>query len=245
MGFSLSALTKENAVRGMCTVIHGSGGVGKTTIAAQVAEKHDGVIVLGEDGLSPLGFEDIPRTPVVESWADFQDMLETFALEDHSYRTVVIDTMDAMMPILQDHVVNKYYDGSISKANAFKAMYTEMAMEFNKVLTVLKMIQNKSINIIILVHSVVDTYRAPDSEPFQKFSLNLPGGAKTSLASMLYDYADNVLFARRDVLVSEKKGKSAGRVLMTEWEPAYDAKTRTEAPAKLPLSYDAYFKYFI
>lgn len=239
MGISLKALTAKNQERGMTTVLHGVPSVGKTTLAAEACKDLNGFFILGEDGLSPLGIEGVDRTPVVESWLDFQEILEQVAMADHDYGAVFIDTIDAMVPLLEQYVIGKYYGGDVSKANAYKAYYTEMYQEFDKLLRVLSVIQNKGIEVFILCHSVVDTHRAPDTEAYQRFTLDLPGGAKTNLANALVSYADNVLFARFDVHSDGKKGTGTNRVAMTQWNPSWDAKSRKAKIDKIILTWES------
>jgi hypothetical protein len=164
-------------------------------------------------------------------------VLTVLAKEKHEHKLIAIDTLDAMIPLLDTYVVNKYYGGDDGKANAYKAKYSEMNKEMSKVLTVLEAIKAKGIDVIIIVHSIVDNYRSPDSEVYQRWSLNLPGGAKTSLASLVFDYSDYCFFARRDVIVSDGKGKGTTRVLMSQWNASWDAKTRRDMPEKMLLTW--------
>jgi hypothetical protein len=233
MAFSLKSLTTKNKDRGSLVTIYSEPGWGKTTLATEIIKDLGGFIISGEDGLSSLRIEDILHTPVIESWTEFQGYLESAALEDHGHKVVVIDTIDAMMPLLTDHVINTYYDGSMTKANAFKAYYTEMYQEFSTVLKVLNLILNKGCHVIVLCHSVIATVRQPDSEPFNAYDLALGGGAKTSLSDALVAASDFVLFGKFDIVVSEQRAKGSNRVLMTQFNPAYVAKSRRGGIPKL------------
>ncbi len=242
MGFSLKSITTKNTERGKCIVIHGEGGVGKTTLAADIAKDRGGLFVMGEDGLNVEG---VSRTGVIESWGEFQEALEEIALSDHEFKTIVIDTIDAMIPLLYSYVVETYYEGDEGKAGAFKAYYQQQYQEFDSVLRAFKLMQSKGIDVVVLCHTSTTNHKAPDSEPFNRYEMNLPGGTKTSLAEALYNYADFVLFARFNDIVTEGRGKGGDRVLMTRRNPAWDAKSRKDVPEKLTLSYEAYKKFII
>lgn len=241
--FDLSKVCSTNAVRAHCTIIHGVGGVGKTTFGAKACMADNGLMILGEDGLSPLGMEKIPRV-IVGRWGtvdsdafdnsgeSLQDILHALIATDHPYKTVVIDTFDSLMPMLDSYVVHKYYKGDTEKADAYKAKYVEYYSETNKILKGISLLLNKGIQVFILVHSIITDFKNPSSENFQRWSLNLPGGTKTSLADLLYNFADNCLFAAYDIVVSNKKGDGKRRVLFTEWHPSYDAKNRYRLPVK-------------
>jgi hypothetical protein len=224
-------------------VVYSEPGLGKTTLGADMAKDTNGVFILGEDGLSALQLDDVTRTPVVESWEEFQSYLELFATEDHDHKSIIIDTIDAMAPLLYDYVVNKYYNGDTNKANAFKAYYTEQYSEFDRILKAFRVIQDRGINILVLAHSIIADHRSPDSENYKKFEIALPGGAKTDLATALTSYADLVLFGRKDIVVSEGKAKGGARVLMTECAPTYDAKSRKSIPTKIAMSWTVLKSY--
>jgi len=238
--FSLANITTDNnSSRGKLITVHSQGGIGKTTLGAEFCTKENGLMILGEDGLSPLGFEGVPRTPVITRWEDFQETIKQLVTEKHGFKTVVVDTVDNMTTLLDTYVVDTYYGGDQKAADSYKAKYSEMNKEFNGLLGGFDMLLDKGINVIALVHSIVDTHRAPDSEAYQHWSLNLPGGAKTSLANLLYDHSDFVLFGRRDVVVADGKGRGGQRVLMTEWDSAWSAKSRgKDIPGKIPFTYD-------
>jgi hypothetical protein len=243
MAFKLSDVTKAPSTRGACTVIHGVGGVGKTTFCANWARDKMGLFIQCEDGLSPLMIDDVDRTPTIDSLDSFKDVLRALMSEKHDYKVVFIDTIDALMPHLESYVVKTYYGGDEGKANAYKAKYEEMNQEFNKILMACQILQGKGVDVVFIVHSVIAKAKDPSSEEYDRWRLNLPGGAKTSLADMLYNYADNVFFANFDVTVTDKKGRGGSRVAYTSWTPAYDAKCRLSGrgmPDKIPFDYDSY-----
>lgn len=236
--FSLASLTKENTKKGRGIVVHGTGGVGKSTLAVDACLAENGIMILGEDGISEMG-TDVTRTPLVKSWTEFQDIIVAIAKEDHDYSVVAIDTIDSLVSMLDDYVVTEYYGGDVKSANAYKAKYSEMKTEFIKLLNALEAIKNRNIDVVIICHSIIDTCRNPDDEAFQRWGLNLPGGAKTSLASLLYDWSDYCFFARRDVTVTDGRASGERRVLMTQWNAAWDAKSRKEVPNKILLSWES------
>jgi hypothetical protein len=241
---SLASLTKtNNTSRGYCCTIQGIGGLGKTTLGAEACLEQEGIMVLSEDGLSRLDLGEVVRTPVIESWTDFKDFMLDLVMTENPIKTVVFDTMDGFTTLLDKHVVATVYGGNEKEANNYKSKYNEMITEFNGMLEGFSILQNRGVNIICLVHSVIETHKSPDTESYTHYTLALPGGPKTSTANALYDYSDFVFFAKRDVTVSDKQGKGGQHVLMTKWTPAYEAKTRVDKknpiPEKLPMTWEA------
>ena len=243
MAFSLKQLKTDSEDRGTMVIVHGAPGTGKTTLAAEIAKKKNGMFIQGEDGLSKLGYDGIARTGIVNTWEELQEVMEALVLDDHDFDFVAIDTIDSFMQPLQDFVVNKYYGGDVNKANAYKAMYTEMYLEANKLINAINLILAKGVDVMCIVHSIVTDYRGPDSEAFKRFDLNLPGGDKKSLSVLFTSAADSVLFSHRDMFVSKGKATGSNLVLETQWNPSWEAKSRGVEETKIPNSADAVLKY--
>jgi AAA+ ATPase superfamily predicted ATPase len=244
MAFSLNDVTKDVTKRGSCTVIYGPGSVGKTTLMAEAIKAKNGLVISGEDGMRDDNTQGIARTPVVDSWETFQEILRALITEKHEYTTIAIDTLDAIVDKLDSYVVKTYYGGDEKKANAYKAKYEEYVLEFSKVLSAFSILQKKGVTIIPVVHAMISKMKDPSSEEYQRWVLNLPGGVKTSLADALFNYADNVLFATFNVTVKDGKGAGAQRVLNTEWNAAYDAKNRAPGvPLTISLDYATASKF--
>jgi hypothetical protein len=112
-----------------------------------------------------------------------------------------------------------------------------MIAEMHRALVALDMLRDKGIDVMVLIHSVVETIKAPDLDPYQHWCLKLPGGPKTSMPAMLFDHSDYTLFARFDRTVVDDKVIGKTRVLMSEWDSAYEAKTRKKLPEKMLLNW--------
>lgn len=235
---SLDGITKVNKKEPDRIVVHSIGGVGKTTFGADAVEQSGGIFIKVEDGLDKLN-RDIPRfEQKVDSLQKYQEYIKDLITQPHDFKVVVTDTLDALMPYLDKFVVDEYYKGDNEKANAFKSKYNQYVTEFLKIRSAWDtLVKKRNMEVITLVHSVVENFKDPSSEPYKRWSLNLPGGEKTSLSSLLYDWSDITLFATYDVIVDDKRGTGANRVMYTRWQPAYDAKCRYSIPDKLPFSY--------
>lgn len=233
MGFSLKSITSENEKRGLCTVLYGEGGCGKTTLCASIPNVDKALFMSCEDGLSVLGLEGVARTPLIDNWTDFQEQLEALALEDHDYKVIFIDTLDAAYEFLEAYVIKTFYGGDAEAAKSYGAKYNELRSEFGKVISAFKLMTRKGINVVPIIHSEVKKRRLPDTEEYDFYSLNLGGGKKGNASDMLYNFSDNTIFMRKDVMVKDGKGSGGSRVLQTQWEPAYLAKSRSDVPEKV------------
>lgn len=241
------------------TVVHGLGGVGKTTLGIHACKKKKGLFLLGETGLNKLSEGDGIARLGIQAWdvpqnvpdavqakfggVTFKGTLKELMVTEHDYKLLVIDTLDSLVPLMDEYVVWNSYGGDYGKADAYKSKYNDYVREFTAVLKGLDyLIEKKGMEVIILVHSNVTNHKDPSSEAWKRWELALPGGDKTNLGALVYDWADNVIFAKYDVEVSERKGKGRDRVAYTVWDASYDAKTRHSIPEKLEFSYGAITK---
>lgn len=244
MAFSIADVKTDTEQTGDSYIIHGVGGVGKSSVAIELAKQNNGIFILGEEGatkLSEFNKNKIPHFPVVSSskeedgsyyfgWLKFKDMLKSLYLETHDYKSVIIDTIDSLVPVLDEYVVYNDFEGNHKKADTFKAKYSSYIREMGGILKMFDLLKaKKNMDIYILAHTVIEDYRSPDSEPWKRYNINLPGGAKTSLADLLFDWVDVCMFMTYDVKVDDKKGVGKSRIAYTDWDAAYQAKSRFDS----------------
>jgi hypothetical protein len=94
MAISLSSLIQTNQVKPPRVLIHGVSGVGKTTFAA---ESKAPVFLQTEDGLGTIN---VPHFPLAHTWDEVLETLVALYQEKHDYRTLVIDSVDWLEPLI-------------------------------------------------------------------------------------------------------------------------------------------------
>ena len=249
----LKNVKTKNEKRPNKIVVHSLGGVGKSTFGVRAARAKNGILLLGEDGVNNIKEADgVPRLelscwdyidPEVPNGISLKAALKTLMVDDHEYGCVVIDTLDSLVPSLDDFVIQKFYKGDAVKADAYKQKYTNYVREFTSVIKGLDyLVNNRNMEVVTLVHSVVSNHRDPASEAWKRWEFNLPGGDRTDCRALVYDWADIVLYASRDVEVEDRKGYGGDRIAFTDWSPAYDAKNRFDLPSKIPFEYEEFNK---
>ena len=77
-------------------VIHGQPGIGKTTLALNFPRP---IVIQTEDGC-PIGVQ-LETFGLCESYPSVIEALTYLGKEDHDYRTLVIDSLDAFEPLVQ------------------------------------------------------------------------------------------------------------------------------------------------
>ncbi len=114
--------------------------------------------------------------------------------------------------------------------------------------------QERQMTIIQTAHSQTRTYNAPDTQPYDRFTIKLhEEKSGNGAAPLLFEYSDIVLFANfyvgitKDVLPGSTKKNpkerargigSGDRILYTEERPAFRCKNRFSLPAEIPFDYD-------
>jgi hypothetical protein len=240
---SLAKVVSGRLVKPMRLLIYGLEGVGKSSFAAAAPSP----IFLGaEDGTSEL---DVERFPQPENWADVMEAVsELIRRPEHPYKTLVLDTLDWMEPLVWHQVCVMCAKPGRPPLRSIEEMgygkgYVEAGGLWRQLTAALERLRSeRRMDIILLAHSWIKPYKNPSGEDFDRFEMKLHKGA----AGLWREWCDAVLFAAHDVTTYESdakrvKGISSGaRVLRTQHDAAWDAKNRYDLPPSLPLDWDAF-----
>lgn len=231
---ALANITRRAPNRPMRVVIAGVDGVGKSTFASQAPAP----VFLGpEEGVDQLGALGFP-TP--ESWKEVLEAVEFLTLDEHPYRTLVIDTLDWLEPLIWRHVCEKGNKESIEDFGFGKG-YVAALDEWRLLLAALERMRTaKPVNVVMVAHTHIKPFKSPDTEDYDRYEMKL----HTKAAGLVREWADVVLFATyetyavKDERTKRVKGISTGtRIMHTVRTAAWDAKSRYPLPATLPLSW--------
>lgn len=246
MAISLASIARGTRMKAPKVVLYGTAGVGKTAFAANAPSP---VFLCTEEGLGALNVARIePREgdPLIRSWSEIMESLQALQNEDHDFRTVVVDSLDFMEPLLWEHTAQKH-DKEDIEAFGYGKGYMYAVEEARAFLDALDQLRNtKGMAIVLICHDEVVRHESPDHEAFDRYQLRL----QKRLAHKVRDWSDCLLFANYRTHVVTDKGKfnnersraigKGERVLHTEERPAFWAKNRYSLPAELPLSWQAF-----
>ena len=236
----LSRVTKGPVSSPIKIVVYGVPGVGKSTFAAGAPDP----IFMGEDGSKEL---DVARFPQPESWQQLLDMITDLTLEAHSYRTLVLDTLDWAEPMCWAHTcLTKPGDKGKRCLDiedyGYKRGYVAALDVWKRLTDNIDHLQAKrGMHVVMLAQCSVRTPLNPEGDDFSKYGLKLHEKAGYQIG----EWADGVLFAAHEVLTHERDGRAKGistglRQLRTEKHATYDAKNRYGLPATLPLDWRSF-----
>jgi hypothetical protein len=235
-----SRMTLANVVRGkqerpLRALVYGVEGVGKSSFGAAAPAP---IFLCAEDGTSHL---DVARFPSPKSWADVREAVRVLTREQHSFKTLVIDTLDWLEPLCWAHVCQVGGKQSVEDFGYGKG-YTMAVEEWRKLVADLDhLVRLRKMHVVMLAHAHIKRVDDPQAGAFDRYQLKVNDKA----SSVLREWVDAVLFARHEVVTIERNGKlrgrsSGARLLHTTWTAAYDAKNRFDLPETLSLDWDEF-----
>lgn len=215
-------------------LLYGEPTVGKSTFGASAPAP----IFLGaEDGTGRL---DVPRFPPAQTWRDVLDALRELTEEPHAYKTIVIDTLDSLEPLVYRHVVGRdpKAENIEQVGGGFQKGYVVAVDEWRVFLTALERLHSATgMKIILLAHAAVVKFKNPEGSDYGKFSLKL----EQRSAPVFVEWSDMCLFGQFETWTEEERGKRPRgastdmRLMRTRRTAAYDAKNRYSLPQTMPM----------
>ena len=218
----------------MRVLLYAPEGIGKSTFAAGAPSP---IFICPEDGTAQL---DVARLPEPQSWPDVIEGVRLLGREDHDYKTLVIDTADWIEPFLWQFICARDHKADI-EAYGFGKGYVAALEEWRKLIVDLdKLRAAKRMNVVILGHSQVKTFKNPEGEDFDRYTMKV----HEKSGGLLREWVDAALFATHETFAvkADKAPKAKGfatgaRVIHTERRAAWDAKNRYSLPETIPLGW--------
>lgn len=225
-------------------VLYGTEGIGKTGFA-----KDAGAHFLDIEGGSKQ--YNVSRH---EGFSKYEDVLESLTFlrkEKHDFKTLSIDTLDAIEPLLWEYLCKKEGKSNIEEVGGgFQKGYNIAADHWRMLIAELNAIRaERNMNIIAIAHARVITVNDPTQQtPYDRYTLKLHENKNVSIPAIWRQAADAVLFATYQdtvfkVAPKDKKGKSSGggvKKLFTTRTSAYDAKNRLGLPSEMSFSFEEF-----
>lgn len=240
MSISLASISKT--VRNSLpprVVVHGPHGIGKTTLGASAFSP---IFLPIEDGLQGIETSAFPQ---LTSYGEVIEALDSLLAGGHEFGTAVIDSADWLERLTQAEAcrANNWAD---IEAPGYGKGYIAATATFKTVLDRLDRLRDAGMAIIILAHSEIRKFEAPDTEPYDRYQIKLQKGA----GALLQEWADIIGFAnfetvvKKDTQAFQKEGRARGvgtgrRLLHLTEKPSHVAKNRYGMPDTIPMSWAA------
>jgi len=217
-------------------LIHGGEGVGKTTFACSAPNP---IVIDVEDGLGTISVPHIIPKHLTEVFEVFSALIE----QEHSYRTLVIDSLDALEELITDYLLEERGWKSIGEP-AYGRGYVERSTVWRQVFSALEKVRDEcNMGIILVAHSRIEKVEDP---VYPAYDRHVPDLYKTEAAKVV-EWCDIVGYAMIKTLTirdGERVRATTGgeRILYTESNPAYVAKTRYPIKDGIPLDWAEFEK---
>jgi hypothetical protein len=224
-------------------MLYGTPAIGKSTWAS-MSDKP--IFIQTEDGLGDI---DCAKFPLATTFDQAMKALSELYSEKHTFRTVVVDSLDWLERMIWAEVCRKRNVESIEDigyAKGYVFALTEWR-EFLDGLTALR--SEKGMTAIFIAHARIERFENPETESYDRYVPRLHRFA----AAVIQEWCDEVLFATYKVFTKQtdegfdrKRTQALGtgeRVIRTVERPAHVAKNRLDLPDELPLDWNAYAQY--
>lgn len=240
----LSQVKRGKIKQPILTLIYGPDGLGKSTFGSEAPNP----IFLGtERGTYSL---DVARFPAVHSLKDFNQALTELLTEEHPYKTLVIDSLDWLEPLVWEQVVFDQEKTNIKSIEdiGYARGYIYALDYWRSMQGKLTQLRDKGMNIVLVAHATVKEAKDPSVQAdYNRYQLKLHDKA----AALWREYVDSLLFINLEVATAkDDKGKMRAygdgtRFLFTETRPAFHAKNRDNLPFQIQAPLGGSWQAFI
>lgn len=212
-------------------VIYGTGGIGKSTLAAYLP----GVVFIDlEDGTKSLN---VSRDSDTHDWPTLRGKLAALAASPpDDLKTVVIDTGTVAEEYAKEYVIRNRLTEKGESVESIEGFgwgkgWQYVYEEFLGLFSDLDALVAIGINICVIAHEVDSPVPNPSGEDFIRWEPHFYSGDKKrrgSIRDRVKQWSDHVLFLAYDISVRDGKGRGSGtRTIYTAEMPTHLAKSRT------------------
>ncbi len=206
--------------------------VGKSTWANGANKP---VFIGPESGWGEMAVTTTPEP--VKDWRDLNHWVQAFAAGGHDRKTLVLDSIDWIEPILHKHLCRTngwkdieaagYGKGWIAAADAIRQLTSNL--DDCRI--------EAGMEIIVISHSVVRTFTNPSGDDFSGYEM----AVNKKLAAVMRQWVDTIGFAIHEATFKDGQRSVTGlRHLHVSNAHGWDAGSRWDLPPKLPLEYAKY-----
>ena len=243
MAITLSCIQMEHKILPPRIVLYGVAGVGKTTLATTSPSP---IFILTEGGLGTI---QAPAFPVAEKFIDVIEAMESLLNEEHNFKTLVIDSLDWLEPLVWDEVARTEGVSSIDEIGYGKGYKTAKKVWRYYLSLVDRLRIERDMAILQVAHSAIKRFDSPEHDPYDRYDVKLHASA----GDLIQEHCDMILFAKyrtattnAEVGFNSKVTRAVGsgeRLLCCQERPGFLAKNRYGMPAEIPMAWEYIEKY--
>jgi len=213
-------------------LIYGPAGIGKTSFAASLPKP---ILIDYDHGAEEVKVARIAGPP---TWPLALDLVRRIVASPGEYRTLAIDTVDALEPLAVDHVLAVNKKKSLNLDFKWGEGHAQVLSLWRELLVELDRARAAGLHVCLLGHATTRTVPDPQFGEYDQYTSRL--GRK--VWDQTKAWSDVVGFANFDAAIHE--GERKGRIIVTGERRLYttrgsgfEAKNRFGIEAPLPLSW--------
>ena len=195
-------------------LLFGDSGVGKTSTAALAYKP----VILGtEDG---TGLLKVPCFPLAKRLDDVTDSVQSLLVEDHGFKTLVIDSVDGVEHLSDRSVCDRhgkefmsdfaYYKGNVESLGRMERLLHDLD----------HLRAEKSMQIILISHSIRVTVEDPTIGAFDRMEPNL----YKKFVPLVVAWSDVCAFMDFEKVITNKGDKESSRTVRTTRKSASNSR---------------------
>ncbi len=216
-------------------IVFGVEAIGKSTLASTYPAP---IFVGPENGSHNL---DTSRVEGLKTYKDILEALNYLLTEKHDFKSVIIDSLDWVEPILYKSICEKFKADAIEDTfGGYGKWVNGMLVEWSNFISALDKLREAGMNVLLIAHYHVKAFNDPSTnEPYERYVMKLQ--EKTS--AKFREWVDYVFFLNFETFTKKDKGMNKAkafsdgeRYIFTQKTTAHDAKNRFGLPEKMKLA---------
>lgn len=234
MAISLASLRTITPTHRPRTLIYGPPGLGKTSLAAEYPAP---VFLQTEDSaVAGIKFQSFGH---LTSYDDVMEAVTELYNGEHNFETVVLDTVDALEPLVRAATCKRNNWADIETPGYGKG-YIACDVEWTDFIKGINALRtDRNMNIVLIGHSEIQRFDDPQTTSYSRFDFRLHKRAH----EMISDEMDCILFINQDPTIkvdkqgfNKERARAEGgfqRWIYTERTPTRNAKNRYNMPSQI------------
>lgn len=196
MALSLSKLNSTKRNDPPVILLYGVDGIGKTSLAAEFPDP----IYLATEGERPPSDVEMATPGTIGSLDDLADIFDELLKGEHEFKTVIIDSLDGLEPVVWRTTCARLGLNSIEEAG-FGRGYVEADNEWNWLIGKLGELARAGMYIVMLAHPEIVRFDSPVTDPYSRYQPKLHKRAN----ALVREKSDVVAFMNYRVSIKEKE----------------------------------------
>lgn len=235
MAISLSSLRQRSESKPPRMLVYGTAGIGKTSLGMAAPAP---VFIQTEESEV-----NCPTFGLLKTYGEVMEAIGALYGEPHDYRTLVLDSVDWLEPLVWAETCRANNWASIEAAGYGKG-YLAALDQWRTLLDGMNALRDeRGMTVLLIAHCEIKRFDSPETEPYDRYQIKLHSRA----SALVQEHVDAVLFAnyrvstvKADLGFNKKAVRGVGggdRMLYTNERPAFLAKNRYGLPDSLPLDW--------